>query len=482
MNLIKRLDYSIYEDKERANFITELLEEPEVKEYLAETDQTSPALLRQLEVLGDYILYGKNKESGQSSVDRRETYTKPKNSSFARKATPSLEEALARPSFDEREVRPLNERNSYTNPKPQILRPIYFLSAKSNRVEVASVEDDSSIPGMKELWESIDRFEWRLGINQPKTIYSQKLARFPNGEEGYRVLVSVVKGADGTLTPLPPKPPAPPLSPLLQYRLRHWLIDIKKHQFYLKAAYRPVCFASHVSFTPPTPINWSENSGYWITEEDAARLNKSIVKSRSKAQVLDLYHKHSGTLPPLLYWHPIGEHKFDFTNPLHIYALIELYKTLRVSTYDRLDSEMRHILDVFDEVVWRAELEESREIILWYKIQKWTNERILKELREFGYNYGTNYISTIYKQEICKKLARTAWMMDEEWRSRLLPEKWKRCSSCKSKKLRLLDNFANNPKTFDGFTHKCRTCIAQEKSTRRERHEEAINEEELSEV
>jgi hypothetical protein len=301
-----------------------------------------------------------------------------------------------------------------------------------------------------------------------------------------------VREVDGKLiVDSTPPPKAPALSSLSSYRLKHWIIDQKKHQYYLKESAQPTAFARHFSFTPPGPIDWEEDSGYWLTLPEAERLNKPIDLEKWRWRPITIYDYSSllregidfgevyaressstkvvgdrgapdenipGAFAVKEYFHLFSKHTIDFTDPLHVYALLEHYRDLRIATHDKLNSQMRHILDAFQEIVNRTELHESREIILYYKIHKWTNERIRRELEEFGYSYAVNYISTIYKKEICGKIARQARIMDEEWAARSNPHAWRKCNECGVNKLANSDNYTSKPKNYGGLSYRCKAC------------------------
>ena len=54
----------------------------------------------------------------------------------------------------------------------------------------------------------------------------------------------------------------PKWSSLQLYKMRHWLIDLRKHQYYVREAYEPM-IPSCSSFVERPHIDWGSNSGYW---------------------------------------------------------------------------------------------------------------------------------------------------------------------------------------------------------------------------
>lgn len=244
------------------------------------TDNSQAA--QQLEMLGNYIMYGKREGSGKNAIEEKEiSQPATRYSTYARKQHLSLDELNEAPTFDEQDLRPL-ERNSYLNPKRKIVRPLYGKRADTGEIICLNEgENDASIVGMTDLWNSIDRLELTMGKQlYDKEPFTEKTYTVPG--KPYRVHkvnhpVVKVKGVY-MIQPMPlaPSTPTEKLSPLTNYRLKHWLIDLKKHQYYLKESDNPTAFAQHFSFTPPTPVDWEEDSGYWLTRAEALRLGKQI--------------------------------------------------------------------------------------------------------------------------------------------------------------------------------------------------------------
>lgn len=484
----------------------------------------------QLELLGDYIVRGRGPEESPSAIDAKEVLAPPSRySTFTRKEPVSLDGLNELPSFNEASVKAI-ERNTYTKPKRTITRPIYAIDAEGDYASSPLIclnerTHDANVPGMVDLWRAIDYLTWLSGKQEwSRAIVSpQKYrVRLPQGMVSVRKILRPVIDVNGELRPQLESPPTPPkLSSLDHYRLRHWLIDLKQRQFALKESDSPTAFAQHFSFTTPGTVDWEENSGHWLTRTEARNTRRTIAPDalwrwrpatrftyeQAGAQEvghcsLSAYHQialggptagkdfreklvrdtlgalvTSGPAPADLlstsmvfvreYYFLVAEHTIDLTNPLHIYALLENYRDLRIATHDKLTSQLRHILNALSEIVDKTELHESREIILYYKVHKWTNERILRELNEFGYSYAVNYISTIWKKEICTKIAKQAAAMEQQWLARNNPSAWRTCSACGKRKLATNDNFINNPKNYLGLSMRCKACDKVDRERRK---------------
>lgn len=422
-------------------------------------------------------MYGKSLDN-TNAIERKEI-SKPttRYSTFARRPDASLDELAESPTFAEQDTRPI-ARNTYLNPKRKIVRPVYALDLLTN--DIACINEsvnDARIDGMAALWHSIDYLEGLAGKQVIAPEPYTKNTYLVNGRRVHKIN-HPVREIDGKLTIVSPTVATPAkLTPLMAYRLKHWIIDQKKHQYYLKESNSPTAFASHFSFTQPSPIEWEEDSGYWLTRSEALRLNKQVDFAVPRWRAVTKFYfdtqeepereQRGHTFWAREYFHLIGRHTLDFTNPLYVYALLENFRDLKVAYYDKPQSQVWCIIDSFNEIVNRTDLHESRDIILYYKVHKWTNERISKELEEFGYSYATNYISTIYKQEICNKVARQATVMHEEWLARGVPTAWRKCTRCAKKKLMNSDNFTSKPKNYMGLSYQCKVCDRERREERK---------------
>jgi hypothetical protein len=172
----------------------------------------------------------------------------------------------------------------------------------------------------------------------------------------------------------------------------------------------------------------------------------------------------------------VSSNQIDLTNPLHVYNLLEMYGTLKAISYDSFESNIKYVLWELEDYVEKAKLSEVRKYILIRKIDKATNDKIRIELQEkFGSGYSDNYISTIYKQIICGKIAEAARTSQDEFRFKDLPEKFKKCSTCGRTLLRDSRNFIKKPKSKDGLSARCKECdkrIREEKKRQKKMQEE----------
>lgn len=192
------LDYTIRDEASRIQYIYHLL------------DQTPNPSNADLERMANYILLGKD-ANGQNFESRQSGRIPRSRNPSHRKADDevSLEGAISAhldPSAGEQQIHKI-DKQVYTIKRRKIQR---------------SDPRTAAIPGMRDLWASIDELKAQL--------------------------------AD------------PNLPPLRAYALSHWRIELCKQQYDLLAAFLPVLPSAGIQFPDPQHVDFSQDSGY--TRED----------------------------------------------------------------------------------------------------------------------------------------------------------------------------------------------------------------------
>ena len=140
------LDYSIERDFQRVEAVKDILDSLE-----RDPNPTD------LEQMASYILYGKD-ENGKNSIQRNETTDdgQKRYNTFQRASEKvmSLDELLENPLFDHEQVKSPHKRDPYKKPARTIHRPKY-----DKKTGELIDPGDSDIPGMVQLWDSIDRLD-----------------------------------------------------------------------------------------------------------------------------------------------------------------------------------------------------------------------------------------------------------------------------------------------------------------------------------
>ena len=403
------LDYGIERDTDRLIAVQEILDNLERQPTASD-----------LETMASYILYGKD-EDGKNAVQRKETTDSNKRyKTFQRLAdkTQSLDEILENPLADQSTLKPATERYIYTKKKPTIARPKY--DKQGNLLDAG----DSDIPGMVELWESIDRIAHVVAVSEGKV----------PPDENTQIITE----------------------PYRLYQLKHQLVDMRRHQYYLKDAYKPTLHFLNVRQPSPQLYDWDSDAAYWIPlDEWQHKVDNALLHTISKN--LEDYETRVGLSGETEVKWVVRHHTFDWENPTHIKLLIDNYSALYMQVWDKPDSWARTLIYDFDRYFEMCEFSDVREYILTRRIDRATYSTIMNEiLQKFGIKYNENHICTVLTTEIPTKMARAAK------RHRLIletpPSEKKRCWTCKQLLPRDTIFFGLNSSRGDGFSSNCKEC------------------------
>lgn len=354
---------------------------------------------KELETISNYLLYGKD-EDGLSCVDRKEIQIKAKHSTWARKDAESLDALLEKPTFDERGIQSGTTR--YKNPKPSI-----------DRIS------DADVPGLKDLWKVIDDVQHVIDVNKGK------------------IEDPLVKKLTSTQL----------------YEYQHYLVELRRQQFILRDSVKPVLCRTKVNITPvydifDTSIPWDqEGSDFSIAPLGLYSYAKLRFDNPRALEEID-YH-----------WNENAKWVLDFRNPEHIYELFELYGDLETDMEKDIESISAALIDTLNFYRGRANLSEEYEAILEAKINQISNNSICEKLKnEFGVTHSPNYISTIYKQKICGKIAEAAILHYDYYLNRETATAWKRCTCCGEYKLKDTREYMRRARSSDGLSSICKVC------------------------
>ena len=384
------LDFSIPTSTGRRDYVEKYMAENSDKKFSASD----------LETIANYILYGKDEDSGESAVDRKEIQIKTKYNSYSKKEPESLDALMESPTFDERVFN--TDKNKYRNIKPKIDR-----------------EKDYDVPGIQELWKTIDYFQHLIDVSTGKV--EDKEAR--------------------------------KLSPVELYKFKHMVIELRRQQFYLKDMVKPtICMfgtnTRKVFQTEETSIPWdSEDSQFSIAPLGVLIGKDKKFYSPREYQGSDYqYNKEA-------------KYIIDFRNFEHIYYFLENYEDLKIGAENNPESTIGFLLDTLDFYISLANLSEPKKLILNYKKHKIQNEIIKEQLeKDFGLTHSANYISTIWKQKICKEIAEAAQLHYDYYLNRNKPFAWKKCNQCGKIKLKDTREFMRKSRSSDGLASRCKEC------------------------
>ncbi len=403
------LDFNIVRDTDRLAAVQDILDK-------LPTDP-SPT---ELEQMASYILYGKD-ENGQNSIQRNETIDKDKRyKSYKTKddKVQSLDEMMEVPGFDEQQLRSAYKRDSYTVPKPCIRKPKYDKKT-GELIDIG----DADVPGMVEQWEIIDRWQRMLDIAQGKIA--------PNEND---TLVT---------------------DPYRVYQLKHNLIDIRKHQYYLKDSAKPTLHFQNLDHPKPQFYDWSGDSFYWITKAQWEDKIAHAYTSRVSKDLKDYETRGEGDSLEIKW--VVCEHTFDWEDYRHVRALLNHYYTLHDALHDKLNTYGITLLWDFDRYVSLCDFSELRLFLIELRKKGMAYEDILDEMRaRYAIEYSPNYLVSIVSKEVPKKIAQVAKMLRLEQDTP--PEQRKKCIHCgRSLPMDLLF-FSKNNAHKDKLSNTCKEC------------------------
>lgn len=383
------LDFTIETSNERRDFIA--------------SKDLSQLTNKELELCSNYILYGKDPNKDMTSVvDRKEVQIPTKFSSYNKKEPISLDALLESPTFNE----------NLLNPKPTIYKKVKPTIDK---------EKAKNIPGMKELWEQIERTQQTLDENIGKKERT-KDSKILNQKE--------------------------------IYYLKHHLIDLRKQQYYL--------MDSVYQTLPPI-----QNKGQYYDNIADIQMNYMIFPRGTmrdendewfKNPRLDKINKAKSTDKELEKIEKSEKPYFNFLNKDHIYHLILSYWDIKTNIQLIPDSPLYNLLWTLDFYIEKANLNEQQKLIVRDKKLRLLNRDIAKNLlKELGIYHQENYISTIWNK-ITQQIADAVELNYDEWLSKDYDKAWKTCNTCRRELLRDSRNFVRKSRSSDGLTNCCKQC------------------------
>lgn len=407
------LDFSLETMNDRQQYVNNLVKEwEETGRTLREAD---------LELLGDYVLYGKDKD-GLSPVKKKEVEIETRYSTYQRKELPSLDELIEQPSFDENLLLPMTTKLPYKK----------NLNRKFNREEV------SDIPEFQELFKTIDKLAAEIDYFEGK----KSLEDFP--EDFQKYLLTLKKPTQLSL-----------------YKKKHTLIEMRREQFTLRDSFIPTTFHRTQLYTQyeTPPIEWQSGNfeilPLGVYTEDNPIFTCFVSKdSYLKGKDADLLKvRKNYTLPQQT------KEYIDFRNIEHLYQLFKFYEELRTAAERDPESTINLILNTLDFYIAATPFNEQTKEILSLKIQKYPNEFIAAHInKKYGKKHTPNYISTIFKGRICEDIAETAQLHLDTYNARNNPLAFKVCNCCGRTKLKDIRNFVRKTRSADGISSRCKEC------------------------
>lgn len=426
-----RLNFQLDTAEERTEFLQSYLQSDQF--------QKKPLTEEELEMCGNYILWGKDPE-GKNSVQRKEVQIKTRNGTWDAHEDESLDALVESPTFSEARL----FQNAQTRYKAT---QEAFSRAKALQQAPAQL-----IPIFEKLFAQIDRLELLLNFydlahgKRKKPPRSELLGKF--SEEDAAVL----------------RDEADALNQFKYLKLRHLLVELRRQQYTLSDAYTTT-IQRH---TPPLPI--LENAAAEITILPAGLYSEENPIFQWPLRPTDLTKEETEKAVRQLWKIRALSNRFvfDFRNIEHVYNLILQYDQLYDgSLVEGIENELPALLRTFEFYVGIAQLDSVQMDILRQKQAGKKNKEVADFINQKHHRtYTPNYISTLFRQKIIKSINAAAAYHEQIVENLCFEENFKRCSSCGE--LLLIDerNFIHRSRSKDGFSNRCKRCDREERKRR----------------
>ena len=312
--------------------------------------------------MGNYILWGKDPETGLNAQQEGSVVIDTKHGTWDKSANvDSLDELMELPTFNEAALDPL------------YVVPTKVVKETFSRKEALAKCPDHLVPTLTDLFRRIDELDLALNYydlehgrrkNPPRP---ELLALFTEEEQ------QALETEAGTWNQF-------------QYlKKRHLLVDLRREQYTLRDSYKPLIVAAGIKHIDPvdrTPIIGSDievlplglckpnpigNLVFVCPEE----LLPGYYTDEELEQISDYYWSKQN-------WKP-KEHQdyIDFRELEHVYQIFMAFFELEdAASADTLDNSIGGLLDTLKFYVERAELSEMYKEILDLKMKKVRNSDI----------------------------------------------------------------------------------------------------------
>jgi len=431
MNRLK-LDFTIPDIYGRKRFVEDYLEENFPEGKLTE---------KELETIANYMLYGKDID-GENVVDRGEIEIETRYSTWSKKPVESLDGLLESPTFSENQIQGPNQPH-YRTPKV-----------------VFSREENSHITELHDLWKQIDALELVLNFYD---LAHNKRKKDPRKDLLDRFTPEQIENA---------KQKAASLKLYSYYKMRHLLVELRREQYTIRDSYvteitpktpyrAPVFLNDHIPFedtVPVLPLGLFNDTP--MAQRIFSKVTNDSFNEDSVKQISSFYYEqksHTGAATLL-----------DFTNLEHIYNLFLYCFELEEDSLDDPETTTPFVLKTLNFYVEMAELDEVQIQILNLKKRRVKNQDIADSInKQFNKTYTSNYISTIFRQKICMRVAEAAQYHALLIENLAFPENFKNCNTCGVLLLRDTHNFVRKARASDGYSNRCKKCDKAERQSKK---------------
>lgn len=430
------LDFSLTTNEDRAAFLEEYLQRPEFVKR--------PPTSEELETMSNYLLWGKDPESGLNAKQEGVCDIETKHGTWDKTANvESLDGLLEQPTFNEATLMSLDAVPT------KVKREVF------SRSEALAKCPDYLRDTLVALFHNIDELDlainyYDLAHNKRKNPPREQLLAKFSAEEQAELVERV--------------------SHWNQYKylkMRHQLVELRREQYTLRDSFSPVIFTesspSPVVYHDPQidtdievlPLGTKCNSPVrrWIFRKWEEVIPANFTEEMLE-EVSTYYWKKKNFKPaPAQYF-------IDFRDPEHVYHMFQQFFELDdAAALAEFDSNLPSLLETLKFYVEQAELSETQKEILDLKLRKVKNVDIAQEInKKWKKTYTPNYISTIFRQRIIPAINEAAAYHEKLVSNIFFEEEFKTCTGCGRTLLRDADNFTRKSRSKDGYTTRCKKC------------------------
>lgn len=439
-----KLDFSLDTADKRATFIND---------YVNNADfQAHPLTDDELELMGNYILWGRDPETGKNACQDKTIRIPTKHKTWDHEPDiASLDELMEQPTF--------NEATLVAHNPPARIKQAPF-SRKQVRTLLAATPNPTLEYAFNMLYTQIDELNFQLAYYD--LIHGKK------SEIKESIINAVAPERLNTL-----QEQTTHWSAFKYLKLRHYLVDLRRQQFTLRDS-----LTNQITLHTDTPhilenetLNFGEDvlvkplgvrqPASALLFQDLESLNPYRFTEQELAQISHIYwHEHDKIA---------GRRRvIDFTNNDDVYKLLLTEIEYRADINpDELEGNLAELFDTLDFYIKFADLTDIQREILELKQQMVRNQDIAFQInRKYGKSYTDNYISTIFTQKIVPAIADAAHRHALIIENLFFEENFKTCSRCGRTLLKDGYYFVHKGRSKDGFNSQCKMC---EKLMRQER-------------
>lgn len=432
-----RLDFSLATAQERREFLDSYL--------TTETFRIKSPTDEELELMGNYVLWGKNPTSGLSIEKEAGLTINTKHNTWNKDNVESLDELLESPTF--------NEAALSTYSSTQFRKPKKHFS----RQEALANCSPEMRQTFLDLFREIDRTE--LLINYYELLHGKR------AKEPRAALLAA-------FTPEEQIALQQKVTHWTQYRylnMRHALVQMRTEQYALRDSYRDTIFLvdNEVYQEPVTPdfeagievlplglLNKDSPTSHLLFREWPRLVPNNYTEKELSIISETLWQKKNFTPCHTQRW-------VDFREPEHVFQMLDFLSELEETAAHAASAEsnLPALIDTLHFYIDRADLTDIQLAVLEMKFDKKKNADIAATIRQkYGKRYTANYISTIFRKRIIPKICAAAAYHIELVSNIFFPEEFKTCSQCGDTMLRTPSNFMRKSRSNDGFSARCKKC------------------------